>query len=315
VIQFVVDTSGSMNWAPGTEDEPPPGELSKWQITQTALTDAIDAMPDGAAVGLIYYPNVSGNAAQCYRPDVAAPIAPLSDAHRALIKQSIMAQVPVGGTPTHAAYEFGVTQLESSTLDGERFLVLMTDGIPTFTRDCGGNGQARVDASELIADVGARFGQGDIRTFVIGSPGSEAARDELSQMALAGGTDSPDCGQAGAEYCHFDMTTAPDFSLALSAALGEIADATLACDYNVPAPPGRFTLDLEQVSVVLESNGSTLREFAPAASGACDSGWQYSSDMKTIHLCQATCDELESALATDPSIAVRVKVGCSLVPE
>jgi hypothetical protein len=192
---------------------------------------------------------------------------------------------------------------------------LMTDGIPTFTRECGGNGRDRVDASGLIQDVGARFGQSDIRTFVIGSPGSEEARDELSEMARAGGTNRPDCAPAGAEYCHFDMTTAPDFTSALNSALGEIADATLACDYSVPTPPGRFSLDLEQVSVVLESNGSTLREFAPAATGVCDSGWQYSGDKKTIHLCQSTCDELESALRDDPSIAVRVKVGCSVVPE
>jgi len=315
VIQFVVDTSGSMNWAPGTEDEPPPGELSKWQITQAALGAAIDAMPDGASVGLVYYPNINGDPAQCFLPEVAAPIARLSSQHRDLIREKINAQVAVGGTPTHAAYDFGVTQLDGSSLDGERFLVLMTDGIPTFTRECGGNGRDRVDATPLIEDVGARLGQSSIRTFVIGSPGSEEAREELSEMALVGGTNPPDCGQGGAEYCHFDMTTAPDFSTALGTALGEIADATLTCSYSVPTPPGRFSLDLQQVSVVIESNGTTLQEFAPALSAECDAGWQYSSDKKTIQLCQSTCDELGEQLRGDPSIAVRVKVGCNVVPQ
>jgi hypothetical protein len=89
----------------------------------------------------------------------------------------------------------------------------------------------------------------------------------------------------------------------------------LACDYAVPAPPGRFTIDLDRVSVVLESNGSALREFQPAASPSCDSGWQYSDDRKTIHLCQSTCDELEAELRADPSIVVRVKVGCNATPQ
>jgi len=315
IIQFVVDTSGSMNWVPGTERLPNPGEQSKWQITQSALVAAVDSMPDGVAVGLSYYPNINGSPAQCYRSEVAAPIERLSAAHRDLIHRVNAAEVPTGGTPTHAAYDFGVAQLESSNLDGERFLVLMTDGIPTFTRECGGDGQARVDARPLIDEVGKHFGQNDIRTFVIGSPGSEAARDELSEMALAGGTNPPGCGQGGPEFCHYDMTTAPDFSTALGAALGEIAAATLTCDYSVPTPPGRFTLDLEQVSVVIESNGTTLHEFAPALTDGCDSGWQYSSDRKTIHLCQSTCDELEAQLQADPSIAVRVKVGCSVVPQ
>ena len=144
VIQFVVDTSGSMNWVAGTERNPEAGEQSKWQITQQALATAIDGMPDAVAVGISYYPNAEGSDAACYRSLVAAPIAPLSSAQRELIHQVNAAQTARGGTPTHAAYEFGVEQLETSVLDGSRFLVLMTDGIPTFTRDCGGEDRKSV---------------------------------------------------------------------------------------------------------------------------------------------------------------------------
>jgi hypothetical protein len=314
VIQFVVDTSGSMNWVAGTERNPEAGEQSKWQITQQALATAIDGMPDAVAVGISYYPNAEGSDAACYQSLVAAPIAPLSTAHRELIGRVNAAQAARGGTPTHAAYEFGVEQLETSDLDGSRFLVLMTDGIPTFTRDCGGDGRARVDGAPLVGSVGERFRQADVRTFVIGAPGSEAAREELSEMALAGGTGASGCNHAGPESCHFDMTSEPDFSRALNQALGEIVDATLACDYAVPAPPLGQGLDYDDVTVVLESEGAQVMEFAPAASGACDAGWRYNDDRTSIRLCSSTCDELAALVSADPGIAVRVKFGCRIIP-
>lgn len=313
IIQFVVDTSGSMSWVPGTERTPRDGEQSKWEITQASLADAIDAMPDDAAVGVIYYPNAGGGAA-CYRAEVAAPIAPLLLEHRQLIERMNAAEEPTGGTPTHAAYDFGVEQLETSALDGSRFLVLMTDGIPTFTRECGGDGLSRVDAAPLIADVAKRLETSDIRTFVIGSPGSEAARDELSRMALEGGTAKPGCEPAGPGYCHFDMTGARDFSAALGAALAEITEATLGCEFDLPAAPDRFALNRERTSVVLESNGSPVVELERAESPACDSGWQYGPEGRTIRLCASTCQELTARVQADPNIGVRVKVACSVTP-
>jgi hypothetical protein len=314
VIEFVVDTSGSMTWVAGTERLPVAGERSKWEITQEALALAISNMPDPAAVGISYYPNTPGGA-ECYEPEAAAPIDRLTPAHRALIARVNGAQRPQGGTPTHAAYEFGIEQLQSSSLPGSRFLVLITDGIPTFTLDCGGDGQTRVDGAPLIASVDERYQGESIRTFIIGSPGSEPAREELSQMALVGGTGTPGCEAAAAGSCHFDMTGAPDFSAALSEALGDIAEAALGCDYAVPEPPtGRSRIDLNDVSVVVESGGAPVSEFQRATSADCDSGWQYSADQKSIQLCRSTCDELTRLVSEEPDISVRVKFGCAITP-
>lgn len=172
----------------------------------------------------------------------------------------------------------------------------------------------RVDGAPLVAEVGEQYSQNDIRTFVIGSPGSELAREELSEMALGGGTGSSGCSHLGPERCHFDMTGEPDFSSALSRALGEIADATLACDYAVPPAPNRLRLDFDEVSVVLESGGNVVGEFAPAASSDCETGWLYNDDRTSIRLCGSTCDELKAMVNADPNIAVRVKFGCRITP-
>ena len=314
VIEFVVDTSGSMSWVAGTERAPEAGELSKWEITAEALVTAIAAMPDAAAVGISYYPNTTGGGAACFEPDAAAPIERLSAEHRELVERVNVNRTPEGGTPTHAAYEFGVEQLRASNLQGSRFLVLITDGIPTYTLECGGDGRTRVDAAPLVASVDARYQQDSIRTFVIGSPGSEAAREELSKMAFVGGTGPMGC-QDVLGTCHFDMTGEADFSAALRGALGDITEATLGCDYAVPEPPrGRTRIDLNDVSVVVESGGTQIREFDRAASSDCDAGWQYSSDRSSIVLCRSTCDELSRLADENPDVAVRVRFGCNLTP-
>lgn len=316
VIQFVVDTSGSMSWVAGTERLPDAGERSKWEITQEALALAISNMPDAAAVGISYYPNISGGGDECYDAEVAAPIERLTPEHRALIERVNSAQRPQGGTPTHAAYQFGVEQLEASSLAGSRFLVLITDGIPTYTLDCGGDGQTRVDGAPLIASVDERFQDDSVRTFVIGSPGSEEARTELSEMAFVGGTGTPGCESAAPGACHFDMTGASDFSAALGEALGDIAEATLGCTYAVPDPPrGRGRIDLNDVSVVVESAGVPLSEFQRAVNTDCDSGWRYSDDRTSIELCRSTCDELTRLVSEEPDISVRVKFGCAITPD
>jgi hypothetical protein len=315
VIQFVVDTSGSMNWVAGTERLPDNGERSKWEITRDALASAIANMPDAAAVGLSYYPNTGGAGPECNRPIAAAPIARLTPEHRALIERVNSEQTALGGTPTHAAYEFGIEQLEASMLTGSRFLVLLTDGIPTFTLECDGDGQTRVDGAPLVASVDERYRVEDIKTFVIGSPGSEPAREELSKMAFVGGTGAAGCSPETAANCHFDMTTADDFSAALNQALGDIAEAALGCDYAVPEPPrGRSRIDLNDVSVVVESGGNAISEFQRATSSDCDSGWQYNNDQTSISLCRSTCDELTRLVNADPDINVRVKFGCALTP-
>jgi von Willebrand factor type A domain len=318
VIQLVVDTSGSMAWVPGTDRNPESGEQSKWQITQQALATAIAAMPNEVALGVTYYPNTQQNG-QCFLPQVAAPLATLSTEQRQQIQQVNTATRPFGATPTHGAYAFGVEQLQASQLEGARFVLLITDGVPTLTRECEGNGRTKVDSAPLIADVAAGFQQDQIRTFVIGSPGSEGARAELSEMALVGGTAAPGCTGSSDDFCHFDMTAEPDFSTALNAALAQITRSTLSCDYGVPSPPGGLRLDYDDVSVVLESGGSSVRELGRAgagdpAAGDCASGWQYAADRKSIHLCSSTCDELQGLLRDDPGLEVRIRFGCSTRP-
>ena len=70
--------------------------------------------------------------------------------------------------------------------------------------------------------------QANIKTFVIGAPGSEPARGYLSELAYVGGTArSSTCTHDPAGTtgdCHFDMTTG-DFATSFGMALSQILAA------------------------------------------------------------------------------------------
>jgi von Willebrand factor type A domain len=300
VLQLIVDTSGSM-------DDDAPGSVrgSKWEATRSALLSAVDRMPATTAVGVVFYPDVDNgnddnNQNACFDRQTDVPLQVLNDPgsqQRVQIQQAFQNQKPRGGTPTHDAYAFAVQGLEAVNLPGTRFAVLITDGIPTFSLGCDDSGRGAdnaVDSTPLVAEA-ARSLSRDVRTFVIGSPGSEGARESLSRMAEAGGTATPGCSHNGPTYCHFDMTGTQDFASALADALGQIAGLALSCSYNLPSPPNGGQLDPAKVNVLFRPSGGLDEVIAQSVNQRCSEGWQFSQDGSQVLLCGSTCDRVRDA--------------------
>lgn len=317
VLQLVVDTSGSMDWPPGwapksPDDSKPPG-ATKWEITRDALLTAVAALPADVALGVNFYPNVQQEDGTCLLNRVAVPIVLLAgpgSPARSEWETAVNDVEPVGATPTHGAYRFGLTQLTKTRLPGNRFLLLITDGTPTCTVDCVcTEDNLPVDPQPLLDEATAALGDG-IRTFVIGSPGSEDTRDVLSQLATKGGTAKPGCSDAGPVYCHFDMTTEPDLAGGLARALDEIALDLRSCEYPIPKPPVGQTLDPDRVNVLYTPNGGATETVARDPSTTrCDEGWQYTEDGRNIVLCGDAC----AAVRAHPSSTVEVLFGCQTI--
>jgi len=281
VLELVVDTSGSMNQdAPGSTQ-------SKWEVTRDALTAALGTIPDGNAVGLFFYPGPDNGT--CIDTTTTVPIAVLDATHRQTLNDRISNQRTNGGTPTHDAYMVGLGQLTSTNLMGAKFLVLITDGAPTFALNCVGNGRDMVDSTALIGQVTNAL-TGGIKTFVIGSPGSEPARGALSQMATAGGTAQPNCADTGPNYCHFDMTAQTDLGAALKGALDKITGQVLSCTYTIPDPGDGQQIDPKKVNV--QHNGVDVPR--DPSDTQCNTGWNYSPDQTQIVLCPDTCNRVKS---------------------
>ncbi len=316
VLELVVDTSGSMNdRAPGTQQ-------SKWQVTHDALKSALDSLTAQTGVGVLYFPDENtspsmpaGDGTDAPRPptdcvnlNAQIPIdllGPAGAAHRTQVSMSLdTINGPSGGTPTHDAFHAGVQAIEATKLTGSRFIVLITDGQPTFLSGCRGTGstQQPQDPTPILDDVKAARMAG-VRTFVIGSPGSEQvgvpiysdARQWLSMAASLGGTALPGCSDMGPNFCHFDMTKTTNFSQSLRDVLMQIVGTVLSCSYSLPNPTNGGTLDKSKVNVVFtpKSGKSELIEQAP--DGMCTEGWQYSTDGTHVNLCTDTCKRVQTA--------------------
>jgi len=160
----------------------------------------------------------------------------------------------------------------------------------------------------------------NIRTFVIGAPGSEAARGLLSRIAFAGGTAPADCDHTSTDpaegtACHFDMTRSSDFAQDLSSALQRITGtAALTCEFDVPQSEDGTPLDTTSLNVDyykagnLESPDAKVELYRDDRF-ACDAGadgWQYIDGGQKIRLCGPMCDTVKA----DGSGKVVVSLGC-----
>jgi hypothetical protein len=294
VLQLLVDTSGSMDQnAPGARG-------SKWTVTRGALLEAVRGMPEDTSVGVIFYPNVPNTGSQpCFDRQTAVALAELNgndSQQRQRIQRAFQRQAPEGGTPTHDAYEYALSDMSNVDAAGDRFVVLITDGIPTYSLGCVGTGQANdvVDSTPLVAAAAAAAARG-IRTFVIGAPGSEGGRDSLSRMAEAGGTGQAGCSHEGPNYCHFDMTRERDLGTGLANALGIISGVALGCRYGVPVAPGGATLDPGKVNVLFTPPSGADELIGQSLDANCSEGWQYNDNQSEIRLCPSTCDRVQGS--------------------
>jgi len=294
VLELLVDTSLSM-------DERAPGSRnSKWVDTRSVLLSGIDQMPATTAMGVVFYPDEEVGAATCFdrQADVAVGLLQSSGSmQRSTIGSAFARESPRGSTPTHDAYRYALDELSKVTLPGDKYLVLITDGTPTYALGCQGSGtpQDPADPTPLIPEAASALGRG-MKTFVIGSPGSEDARTSLSQMAQAGGTARPGCSHDGKPYyCHFDMTQEMDFAKALRDAFASISGLALSCAYDIPEPPNNGTLDPNKVNVYFTPTGGMREIIGQSPAGACKEGWQYSPDQTQLRLCGDTCDRIRSA--------------------
>lgn len=325
VMLFVLDVSGTMR---GTTDAT--GGQSKWEVSRDALITSLDALPEDISVGITFYPNMDNGGAvaepfdhtPCIDPtDNVEPalLGPLGSPHREALVAALQAVEPEpdGATPTHDALNIAYDLLGADTSGLDRYVVLITDGEPTLAEGCYGMAAPRTpdDPGPIIAEMADRLASDNIKTFVVGSPGSEVSangddtRDWLSEAARAGGTDVQPCADGGdPRFCHFDLTEANDFGVALSGALQAIGDWVLSCEYVLPAiSSSGEAIDPNLVNIIYTDADGQSHLLLPNGAEDCTVGWHYVDDAHTqIAICGATCDTLKS----DNQAALDLVYGC-----
>jgi len=301
---------------------------SKWSALSTALASAVDATKGSVAYGLDFFPSSSDPSkplpSDCSLPAGNTPaVAMGSNATTiAAIKQALTDNSPGGATPTAAALSRALdyfTKGAGAQLEGDRYVLLATDGgpncdtaltcqaasctvnmdgkCPPNTNCCdpkldpAGPGKCLDDTATTM--VVTALAKANVRTFVVGIPGTESYEATLNAVAVAGEATNPK-----APPSYFAVSAAGGV-MALSQALTSITTGLIrTCDLHLSSTPP----DLDQINVVID--GTTIPE------GSAD-GW--SLDMTTtpptVVLKGATCRMVETTGAQQ----VDVTFGCPTV--
>ena len=159
------------------------------------------------------------------RSQPSIPLADMTATQVDSLRQSLSI-TPAGGTPIVAAAVLAYKHVYQPSFTGEGHVILLTDGADSCKAAYDvsvGPGDHIAGLIDVEAPKALRLG---IKTWVIGAPGSEPARQMLSNLARAGGTARKDCDPGSPDNpesgnCHYDMTEG-DFQLALRNALEQI---------------------------------------------------------------------------------------------
>jgi len=277
-FQLVIDQSGSM-------DEDFDGGNTRWQAVEDTLVG-----PDGVVTqlqsdirfGASFYDNPMMGTC----PDVLT-IAPQLDAGDE-IAALFASEMPGGDTPTGESIEQITSDLLEDAWEGEKVMVLATDGEPDTCAipEPANQGETDMVRGVAVDAVAAAYAAG-IRTFVI-SVGLEVAEEHLQDLANAGVGAMP--GDPDAEFY-----VAND-NASLVAAFNSIVAGLRPCD---------FTLDHVLPASLAPSCSLTVND-APFPYDDPD-GWTVQDDEVTLQLQGAACDAIQQGV-------VEVQLHCSCEP-
>ncbi|MCU0655433.1 MAG: VWA domain-containing protein [Polyangiaceae bacterium] len=305
-LLIVLDRSGSMS------------DAGKWPAATGALNQMLNAADPELAMGLVRFPE--GTNSGCPLTDIVCqtnyectdikdipnvPVGPLKETG-AQIQNLIATTKPNGGTPTLWALRKAYKYMSELETDSERFVLLVTDGVPTFLTppigpfpemgvNCGNKGELGTATSD------ARKANPPVRTFVIGAPGSEDGLEILSGLALNGGTCRPG-GSHSSYTCHYQIGAA-NFEQDLAATLTQIAGSVSSCTYAVPVPSGE-EVNPDLVNVIVTAGGS---ETTIVKDTSQQDGWDYTDESKTkIQIFGPQCE----AINKGTEATVKIALGC-----
>jgi len=228
-LAILLDRSGSMNLTPAGGN-PQPGEMTRWQIAQAALTSIINEYDGKLPIGLALFATDNSCATGSFQvaPDYSTKqqfLAALNNASNA----------PGGNTPTCDA----INKLRNASALKDpirkQYILLVTDGQPNCS-SCG----AANPVNGTVNEIDAAFKQSpSIHTFVIGFGNlPDPLPANLNEMARKGGEPNPD-----PNYDFYPANDQASLLTALRSIINSIAGGDAGggaqCDdscYSIPCP-------------------------------------------------------------------------------
>jgi hypothetical protein len=323
-LYLVLDRSGSMNeWM---TDNPASTDLDKYESSVKAIHDVLFAIGHRVAYGAAVFPSL-GNIEDCSPGNELDTVKAgdsvtyarngLDGPHLSALMDILKLYMPEGGTPTSATLEQLVPTLLE--LKGKTSVILTTDGAPNCnpdalctTANCIANIEGGLQRNGKVCDVTvnccaptgdygpyncidtdasiaplAELLAHDIKTYVIGLPGTEAYQNTMNQLAIAGGTARKQATESDPQYYQVED------SEALATALKSIAaDLSISCTITLEKAPPDWTM----VNVYFDNGLVKSNE---------ENGWKQVNG-KTLELVGKSCAQLRSG----DVFQVQVVAGC-----
>jgi hypothetical protein len=317
-VLLVIDKSLSM------ADTPDGFGSDKWSAMHDALETALGAVQDDINLGSDLYPFPD----ECAVPSGDKVRVPVQTGSTALPKilEDLAAAAPSGGTPTTAALARArryFTTGAGAALNGERYVLLATDGGPNCNADLScaasactvnldGQCPMAVDncCDPALAGPGAEAGCLDdqagvaeiealaaagVATFVVGIPGTEAYAGSLAAFAQAGGRPNPNGPPK------YYAVSAMGGAAGLADVLGVITQGLITtCRFRLDAAPP------DPARLNVEIDGEVVPQPGP-------DGWELdrTADPPTVVLKGETCARIQREGAQ----TVEIVYGCPTVIE
>jgi hypothetical protein len=285
-IVVVFDQSDSMSQAFDNADGGSAG--AKYKVAEDALTAALAPQEARLSVGAIFFPTGNTGGTTCdatEKPIGTAPQIAIEPGKQFITDFeghfSATGWTLILGTPTVLALQAADTALpDPAPLKGQRAVVILTDGAPTCDT---------VEA-DILAPIEDMFTR-DIKTYVIGLPGSATAKTLLDAMAMAGGTTS---------------YLSPSDPTALETALAQITSSTIdQCTISLTSQPP----DLNEVYLIATDPENPGGVEIPRTDGG--DGWTLSADGTTATLTGNVCTTAQSGGYT----TLQFVYGCPSLPQ
>jgi hypothetical protein len=313
---------------------------TKWGSTVDALNATFQKLltkQSNANVGLTFF-SVDDKCGVRSTPYV--PVKPLTENQVTDFRNQLNLRTldPAGQTPlvgaTVLAYKYLYENPGNSGTRSNRSVVLITDGVVTADGEescppavkgalCGKNSESAMPCTDYLLEKAATAKSVNIRTFVVGSPGSEMGRAFLSKLAIQGGTRRSATCEPGQQDdrgdCHYDLSKEGDLKFAdeLSNALSAVTGEALGCELAAPDgskdAPGSVNV---QYRLKPGDEPICLGKLDDAAESG--NGWRFASsaesengiDYTKVVLLGAECKRVKE----NPSIQVDVILGCKTIP-
>ena len=307
-LLLLLDLSGSMTYALGTNVPPPDPADARWAFLTEALDGLSTPLTRDYNMGLAGFPGdcvdrqpghvCNDSPSICAASQLPRNILPISDAHTAAaFRDSYHTVIPFGSTPTATALRQVLSRrtyaLASDPLAGIRShaVVLITDGDPN----------SAVESCDSVSDVSGAvsatraLSAAGVPVYTIGIRGVHES--VMEQLAVAGGTDNP----ADPTRHWFPADSADSLTMALDS----IARSTISCSLAL-ADTGGGMADYARGTVMMTvgRTSTVVRKGGP-------NGWRVVGGVSpAVQLRGDSCTALRDAATSGADVRIEVRFAC-----